>query len=236
MRQTVYSTVFCAAVSLLAMFGLSRITGRRQLSQMSYFDYINGITVGSIAAELAVCGGENWALILLAMVIYTAAVVAVSLASNRWVALRRFVEGKPILLLEKGRLYERNLAAARLDIHELLTAARCEGYFDLSQIEAAVWETNGKVSFLPKAQHRPLTPQDMALPVQAASLCTVVIADGQVMADCLRDAGRDARWLQQKLRQQAVQAEDVVLATVDGQGSFTVFERQGERVVRHVFL
>ena len=229
-------TVFCAAVSLLAMFLLSRVTGRRQLSQMSYFDYINGITVGSIAAELAVCRGENWALILLAMVIYTAVVLAVSLASNKWLALRRFVEGKPILLLEKGKLYEKNLAAARLDIHELLTLARCEGYFDLSQIEAAVWETNGKVSFLPKAQHRPLTPQDMALPVQQQSLCAVVIADGCVMEDCLHDAGRDARWLQQRLREEGLQTGDVVLAAVDGQGSFTVFERQGERVVRHVFL
>ena len=133
-------------------------------------------------------------------------------------------------------MYERNLAAARLDINELLTMARCEGYFDLSQIEAAVWETNGKVSFLPKSEHRPLTPQDASLPVEAASLCAVVVSDGEVMAQCLQSAGYDVQWLQKQLAALGLRAADVMLATVDGQGSFTAFAKTGERYVRHVFL
>ncbi|MBQ9960034.1 MAG: DUF421 domain-containing protein [Oscillospiraceae bacterium] len=229
-------TLLCALLSIGALFGFSRLLGRRQIAQMSFFDYVNGITIGSVSAELAVCRGEGWQHMLLAMAVYTAVVAAVSLGCNRWIALRRFVEGKPIILMERGKLHERNLAAARLDINELLTMARCEGYYDLSQLEAAVWETNGKVSFLPKSEHRPLTPQDASLPVEAASLCAVVVSDGEVMAQCLQSAGYDVQWLQKQLAALGLRTADVMLATVDGQGSFTAFAKTGERYVRHVFL
>ena len=167
-------------------------------------------------------------------------------------ALRRFFNGRPTVLFEHGKLYEQNLAAARMDINEFLTQCRAAGYFDLTQLESAVLETNGQVSFLPLSERRPVTPQDLGLAVQPEKPCVCVVMDGRgrteiggnhtdhqhgrVLAGNLRATGNDEVWLRRALAaQNAGRLEDVFLATVNAQNQLAVFARTGRQVKRELF-
>lgn len=210
-------------LSLAVLFLLTKLMGNKQISQLTMFDYITGITIGSIAAELAT-ELENPLRPTVAMVIYGLAAALISFCCSKSNALRAFFGGKPIVLLQNGRLSRENLKKAKLDLNEFLTMARLSGYFDLSQIQTAVFEKNGDVSFLPKAQYRPVNPGDMKLPVQPEELLLNVIVDGKVMERELALAGREEKWLREQLKKQGCGGpEQVLLASVDRAGKLTCF-------------
>ena len=149
--------------SVIALFILTKLMGYRQMSQMSMFDYINGITIGSIAAEMATSLEENYVQPLTAMIVYALAAILLSWLSSRSIKARRVIEGKPLVLLNNGELYWENLKKAKIDVNEFLVQCRVNGYFDVSKLETVVLEGDGKISFLPKAAERPVTPSDVNL-------------------------------------------------------------------------
>ena len=158
----IFKVIGTSLLSLAVLFLLCRLNGQRQISQMSLFDYINSITIGSIAAELAT-DLENWQRTLTAMAVYGAAIALIGYLTCKSLGLRKLLNGTPLLLFENGNLYKANLLRAKLDVNEFLTQCRVVGYHDLSQLAAVVLETNGQLSFLPKAEQRPATPQDLGL-------------------------------------------------------------------------
>lgn len=213
-------------LSLVILFLLTKIMGNKQISQLTMFDYITGITIGSIAAELAT-ELENPVRPVAAMIIYGLIAVVISLCSSKSNRLRGFFGGKPIILLQNGMLDREKMKKARLDVNEFLTMARLAGFFDVSQIQTAVFEQNGNVSFLPKAQYRPANPGDMKLPVQQEELLWNVIVDGNVMEGELKQAGKDAQWLREQLKRQKLGGpERVFLATLDHVGKLICFPMQ----------
>lgn len=215
-----------ALLSLVILFILTKIMGNKQISQLTMFDYITGITIGSIAAELAT-ELENPERPVAAMVIYGLAAVAISFCSTKSNALRGFFNGKPKILLKNGVIDRKMLRKARLDINEFLTMARLAGFFDLTQIQTAVFEQNGNVSFLPKSQYRPATPDDMKLPVESEELMFNVIVDGCIMQRELKLIGKDEKWLRQQLAQRKFNSEkEVFLAIADKNGKLTCFPLQ----------
>ena len=149
-------------VSLAAMFLLTKLMGNKQVSQMNLFDYVVGITIGSIAAEMAteLDTPENS---LLAMAVYAVAAVCISLLTNKSLRVRQLMTGKPLILMDGGTLYRENLKIAKMDLSEFLMYCRIGGYFDLSQIQTALLEHNGTVTFLPVELQRPATPADLSL-------------------------------------------------------------------------
>lgn len=212
--------------SVVVLFLLTKWMGNRQMSQLSMFDYINGITIGSIAAEMATAiEGDIWQP-LVAMAIYGLLSVLISMVTERSIRLRRILNGKPLVLYDKGKLYEKNLKMAKLDVNEFLTQCRTNGYFALSQLETAVLEINGHISFLPKAEERPVTPKDLQLRVQADGLVANVIIDGKVMWENLKNTGNNGEWLEKQLKSQHVTVGEIFLATCDCQNQFTVYKRQ----------
>lgn len=138
--------------SIIAIFVLTKLMGYRQMSQMSMFDYIIGITIGSIAAEMATSLEENFIQPLTAMIVYALAAVALAWVTSKSIKARRVIEGFPLVLLNHGELYRQNLKKAKLDVTEFLEQCRVNGYFDISKLETAILEGNGKISFLPKAE------------------------------------------------------------------------------------
>ena len=222
--------------SLALLFALTKLMGNRQMSQMSMFDYLSSITIGSIAAELAICRDENFWQPLVAMAVYGFGAAGAAWVTCKSMRLRRLFNGQPIVLFENGTLYEKNLLRAKLDINEFLTQCRSAGYFDLSQVQAAILETNGQVSFLPTAQQRPVTPADLQMQLPAEKPSVAVIIDGKVLADNLRFTGNNDVWLRAQLeKQQCRSAAEVFLATVDAQNALTVYRRTGRRVCRDMF-
>ena len=231
------SVIYLSVGSILVMFLLTKMMGYRQMSQLSMFDYINGITIGSIAAEMALSEKDDFYQPLTAMVIYGLAAVVLSLASSKSMLARRVIIGKPVVLLNHGELYEKNLKKAKIDVNEFLEQCRVNGYFDVSKLETAVLEGNGKISFLPKAEERPLTPTDVNLQPTKEGMVANVIVDGKIMEENLKCAGKDRNWLKAQLKGQGCADEkEVLLGTCDMQGNFTVFVKNEELGDKDVFM
>lgn len=206
-----------------AMLIMTKLIGNKQMNQLNMFDYINGITIGSIGAELAICSDGSFWKPLTALVIYALITYFISLASSKTIKVRRFFEGKSILIMEKGCLYPDNLKKGKLDLSEFLMLCRSAGYFDLSTLDTAVLEPNGKISFIPKEESRPLTPQDMNIFPDQTHILFNVIIDGKIMPDNLKSTGFDINFLHSKLKEQKLSDKEVFLATGDRNGNFTFF-------------
>ena len=133
------------------MFLISKLLGNKQISELNMFDYINGITIGSIASEMAVADSwENVWVAGIAMTIYGLTGFLLSVFTIKSIKARRFFAGTPLLLIEDGKMYPENIKTAKLDTGDLLTRARNAGYFDISQISYAILENNGKFHFFLK--------------------------------------------------------------------------------------
>ncbi|MDO4175386.1 MAG: DUF421 domain-containing protein [Eubacteriales bacterium] len=222
----VLQTALTALFSFAALFVITKLIGYRQLAQMSTFDYINGITIGSIGAEMAIAEGQEFWEWAIALAIYGVATWLLAVLSDHSVKARRMVNGRAIVLLDKGKLYDKNFRRAHMDIHEFQMECRSNGYFDLSQIQTAVLESNGKVSILPVSRARPATPEDLALAVQQENMCANVIIDGKIMKKNLNNMGFDIEWLKKQLqKQRKTKLSNIFLATCSSDGMLTVFER-----------
>lgn len=212
--------VLTSLLSLVVMFVFTRIGGKRQIAQMSPFDYLNAVTVGSIGAELAT-DLEQWWRPLSALIIYILATWLVHYTACKSNAMRSFWSGRSLILMDNGVISKTALQRAAIDVNEFLGQARIAGYFDPNEIETAILETSGQISFLPKSLNRPLTPEDMQLHPDVAGIWYDLIIDGQLMQDNLKAAGRDERWLDAQLHTQGIgQRSEVFYAACDKADGF----------------
>lgn len=236
MSEIIY-VIILSLGSLVAIFVLTKLMGYRQMSQMSMFDYIIGITIGSIAAEMATALDKSFMQPLVAMIVYALFSVALAYGSSHSIRFRRLVEGKPVVLLNNGELYIANLKRAKMDVSEFLEQCRVSGYFDISKLETAVLEGNGRISFLPKATERPITPSDIQLTPKQDYMVANVIIDGRIMHENLRHTGNDEKWLHSQIKGQgAKQIADVLLATCDMNNQLTVFLRENKKTEKDVLI
>ncbi len=216
--------VILSITSLVTLFILAKIMGYRQMSQMSMFDYINGITIGSIAAEMATELDQTPLHGIVAMTVYALFALLLSFLSMKSITMRRLIVGRPVLLLNNGSIYEKNLKKAKIDINEFLTQCRVAGYFDISKLQSAVLEADGRISFLPLSTERPLTAADVKLSPEQETMTANVVIDGHIMQKNLLHTGKDEIWLHRQLKAQgADNVRDVLLASVDMQNKLTVF-------------
>lgn len=233
----VIKTVLTALGSIIIMFLISKLLGNKQISELNMFDYINGITIGSIASELAV--SDSWDSVVtagIAMTIYGLTGFLLSVLTMKSIRARRFFAGTPLLLIENGKLYPENIKTAKLDTSDLLTRARNSGYFDISQISYAILENNGKISFLPKAVEKPVTLKDLGQKKDNEKLCVNVILDGVVMEGNLKYTGNDMKWLRAEMRKQGYTSpSDIFLAIVDGNNKVTIYPQNHEKHMKNYF-
>ena len=138
--------------------------------------------------------------------------------------LNRFLTGPSLILLDNGEIYRKNLKKAKLDITEFLMQCRTSGYFNLSDIQTAILEPNGKISFLPKAEKRPMNPSDMNISVPVDKVVVNVVLDGIVLKENLYHTGNDELWLEKQLVSQGIQnVNDIYLATCDCNNNLSIY-------------
>lgn len=226
MVMEILQIVVLSVVSLAVMFATTRLGGKRQIAQMSLFDYVNSITVGSIAAEMAT-NLESWYRPFTALLVYGAVTWLVHWGACKSLWLRLVLGGRTIVLMDAGVIRKRALGRAGIDLNEFLAQARVAGYHDLNEVESALLETNGQISFLPKSEARPATAGDLGQRGEPASLWYDLILDGRVMQQNLHESGRDERWLRDRLHAAGIgQAGEAFYAACDRQGHF--FACRGE--------
>ena len=209
----IIKVILTALLSVAALFVIAKLMGHKQVAQLDFFDYISGITIGSIGAELATELEEPWKP-LIALVIYGFVSVLLDILTSRFPKTRKYVNGTPTILMNDGDLYRKNLKKAKLDLSEFLLLCREQGYFDLDEIQAAIFEHNGKLSILPKAASRPATPEDLKITAKATHIGTELIMDGQIMGENLRRMEKDTAWLEKKLKAQGYKSTKEIFLAV----------------------
>ena len=190
-----------ALLSVATLFIIAKIMGHKQVAQLDFFDYISGITIGSIAAELAT-ELEAPERPLIALCIYGLTSIALTFLAHKLPRTRKYINGTPTILMDGGVIYRKNLKKAKLDLSEFMLMCREQGYFDLDEIQTAVFEHNGKLSVLPKSANRPATPEDLKITAKATHVGVEVVMDGRIMGENLGRVGRDERWLEKQLKAQ----------------------------------
>ena len=193
--------ILTSLLSVAALFIITKIMGHKQVAQLDFFDYVSGITIGSIGAELAT-ELEDPEKPLIALCVWGGTSLILNLIAHKIPKTRKYINGTPTVLMNEGKLYRKNLKQAKLDLSEFMLLCREQGYFDLDEIQTAVFEHNGKLSILPKAANRPATPEDLKITAKATHIGVEVIIDGRVMGENLSRIGRDVNWLTEQLKTQ----------------------------------
>ncbi len=202
-------------LAVLTIQILTRINGAKQISQLSFYDYITGITIGSLAAYLAVDEQIPLWIPITAITVFVSAAYLESHLTLRFLTIRKYIDGMPTMLMADGKLLQRRMKKARLTVNDLLSEARVAGYFDLSQIAYAFMENSGKISFLPYPNHQPIQ----------TDLYISVIIDGEILDQGLAFLRRDITWLFQKLEEEQICLSDILLAIVDQSGNIRWYRR-----------
>ena len=203
-----YRTIFVLAL----LFLIAKMIGKKQISQLNLFDYIIGITIGSIG--------------ILAIFLYGLASYIISIVTLRSISLRRIFNGVPTVLVEKGKIIQSGFDKSKIDINEFLSQARINGYFDLNEIDYAIMEINGSISFLPNEKDKPVNKKDMKIKCKNKGLTANIIIDGKYMENNMKAIGKNKEWLDHELDIQGIKNyREVLLATCDDNYQVHIYKR-----------
>jgi len=219
----ILKVILTTLLSAAAIFITAKVMGHKQVGQLDFFDYITGITIGSIAAELATELEEPWKP-LIAIIVYGIISVALSIITNKLPKTRKYINGTPTIIMDNGKLYRDNMKKAKLDLSEFMVMCRQAGYFNLNDIQTAVFEYNGRLSILPVSNKRPANPSDMNLAPPKETISTEVIMDGRILEENLKRLGLDITWLEKQLKTQGYHDEkEIYLGLCDNNNKLSLF-------------
>jgi uncharacterized membrane protein YcaP (DUF421 family) len=204
--------------ALVYLFLLARIIGKRQIRQLTYIEYIVGISIGSIAAFMATEMDGPIYHSIIALTIFAVFPVAMEWLSLKSKVIREVMEGKSTILIKDGKILEDNLKKERMTVEDLMEHLRIKNAFKVADVEFAVMETSGEVSVLLKSQNQPVTPMHLGLNVSPAEEPQAVILDGVIMDEPLATLGLNRNWVRTELEKAGVALENVFLGQVDKGG------------------
>lgn len=214
--KELFDVLIRALLSLITLFLVTKMLGKKQVSQMSLFDYVIGISIGNFAAEMTINLESQEINGIFAVVIFGFVAYLISILTMKSIRMRRYFIGTPSIIINKGKFNENNLRKYKMDINDVLEQCRLNGYFDISQIEYAILEASGELSILPKTDYRPVNLTDMKLKIPKEGLCANVIIDGKIMYDNLQLIKKDNQWLLQQLKIKGYTSfSNILLSTVD---------------------
>lgn len=221
-----FNICFRTILVLIILFFITKMMGKKQISELNFFDYIVGITIGSIAADISLDIEKNMIAGIAALFIYGFISYIISFVSIKSILARRFFIGVPTVLVEKGKIIESGLKKSKIDVNDLLMEARENGYFNLDEIDYALMEVNGNISFLPKEKEKPVTKKDMKIKCSNEGLTVNAIIDSKYMVNNMKAINKDKEWLDHELKVNGYDNYDnILLATIDNNYKVTIYEK-----------
>ncbi|WP_041087974.1 DUF421 domain-containing protein [Jeotgalibacillus soli] len=214
--------VIRALIFLIVLFLITKWLGKKQISQLSFFEYVTGITIGSIGAELVTGLDRNIMHGIIGITTFAAIPYLAGIISLKSKTFRDIVEGKGSVLIKDGKIMEDNLKKEKYSTDELLELLRKKDVFQVSDVEFAVLEPAGDMSVMLKKENQPLTPKDINLHVHSGKEPQTVIMDGEILDEPLSTIGRNRKWLKTELEKLGVTIENVFFGQVDSFGQLTV--------------
>ncbi len=215
--QPIFRVLIDSAVAFLYLFIISKILGKKQIAQLEFIDYTVGISLGSIAAEMATNTEVPFYFFLIAMTIFFALALLVAIIGRKNTFLKRLLKGKPATLVYDGKINYKELKKNKIDVNDLLSMLREKNYFDIADVAYAVFEPSGELSVLPVGAQKPVVMEDVDKgKVEKAELTDVLIVDGAVSYSGLSEINKDVDWLFSRLKiKQKKDLQNIILAVYD---------------------
>lgn len=205
---------------------MTKITGQRQIGRLTLLDFIMSITIGSITAGSLNNPRTNLMTVMLTIGTLTAVDVLLNYISLKNAKIRRVFQGEPKILIKNGELLEDTMRKVRINIDDLLMALRLKKIPDIADAEFAVLESNGKISVIPKSQARAVKPKDLNINTNYEGYPVMIIEDGNILEDNLKENNLDKEWLYEELEKHGLDSEHNVLAAMlDTQGRFFISKK-----------
>lgn len=216
--ETIIKISIRTILILIILFVIAKTMGKKQISQMNLYDYIIGITMGSIAADISLDIEKNIIAGVTSLVIYGLSSILVTFLTLKSITLRKIINGMPTLLIDEGKIIYNNLRKEGIDINDLEELARQKGYFNLEKINYAILEPSGKISFLAK--------NNIAKEKIDSYLQINIIIDGTIIDENLKIMKKDNLWVENVIRENGYNGVwEILLLTLDKAGNITIFSK-----------
>ena len=204
-----------SVVTYFSLVMLARIMGRKQISQLTYFDYVVGITIGSIASVASLDKSVNMYEGLFCIIIWSVLTILISEITLKNIKLRLLIDSEPLLIIDKGKVIYKNMKKARYNIGDLLMQLRVKDIFYITDVEIAILEPDGKLSVLKKSEHTTLTIEDMNIIKPKTGMMVDLILDGHILSSHLQQIQKNEEWVIAQLKARNIHnIKDVVFAGI----------------------
>lgn len=212
-----------AIISFFSLLIFAKILGKEQISQLTFFDYILGITIGSIASEATIdLSSRAWPHFI-GLLSWAVLAYLMQFISLKWRYAAKVIEGEPVIVIMKGKIMDKVLKKMKFRISDVLVLLRNQGIFDLNEVDYAILEPNGSLSVLKKPEYLPLTPKDMSIEVKPTGISTELVYDGKIIEQNLRQMNKDKKWLINQLKKHGIKdVSEAFLVTLNDAGSLYV--------------
>lgn len=197
---------------------LVRLIGKKNLSNITAFQFVNYTVVSILAALLSVNIIKNFIFGIIAILVWALLTIALDFASMKSRQLHNLIYGVETLLIKDGKVMEENLGKERMTGEELLRELRSKNVFNLADVEFAVMEPTGDINVILKSDKKPITPHDMGKKVAPQAAPQTVILDGNILNEPLSNMGLNHRWLESQLQNAGVSLDNVFIGQVDASG------------------
>lgn len=207
----------------LSLLVFTRFLGKTQVGQLTFYEYVSGITIGSLAANIAAADVDKVWNHYYDMVLFVVLTYVLSLITIKSRPLRKLIDGSPTIVIENGRIIEENMRTLRYDIDELSGHLRQQGVFDPAEVQYAILEITGDLSVIKKADYQPVTKSDVSLHLPDPSFPVELIMDGAVIEQNLHKHNYSQAWLEQQLAARNISdLSEVTYAGIDSKGQLFI--------------
>ena len=222
----VLNTSYRALISLAVLFLVTKMIGKKQVSELSLFDYVIGISIGNFAAEMTINLESQEINGIVAVLIFGIVAYIVSYITMKSIYLRRFFIGVPTIIIDKGKINYKNMKKFKMDINDLLEQARINGYFDLSEIEYGIMEANGIMSFKLKDIYNTPTNKDLNINTKNVGICANIIIDGKYMKNNISNMNKNLEWVEKKIKDMGYNINNILLATLNEKDEINIYLKE----------
>lgn len=206
-----------AVVSFVILLVLTRLIGKQQVSQLTYYEYINGITFGSIAANMATDSVDKFADHLVGLLVYGILTILAAYVALKSRKMQKMINGEPVVVIQDGKILENNLRKMKMNFDEFMMLLRLKDIFDFTEVKLAIIEPSGGLSVIKKAEYENIERQDLKISAAGTSLAVEVIQEGKISENNLRRLGLNEQWLTDRLKEQNVgDLQEVEYAAIVG--------------------
>ncbi|GAA0393763.1 DUF421 domain-containing protein [Paenibacillus motobuensis] len=216
-----WEMILRTTITFLVLLTLARLLGEKQIGHLTFFDYVTGITIGSIAAEIVVRRDTPFFNGIISLIWWAILAILISYLSLKSSKARIMMDGQPKIIIKQGKIMRETLKSTRLNLDDLCMMLREKDVFSIQDVHYAILEPDGKISVLRKEFKQPVTKGDLNIPTPNFTyLPAEIISDGKIIKKNLKELNLDENWLQQELNKKGIHsAEEVFYAEVQSDGS-----------------